>query len=383
MKRVLVVDDDLVQVDVVSFLLRRAGFEPITELDAESAVRQFEQQQPDLVILDVRLGEADGLDLLRQFRKQRPMVPILMLTAATDEEDKVRGLELGADDYLAKPFGHRELTARVRALLRRGVRPAAEAPLPQRVTVGPLVLDPMAHEVTRSGVRIEVTPTEFRLLQAVMARPNAVVPARTLLKEVWGHQDMTARNVLRVTASRLRAKLETEPAAPQLLHTVPGEGLLLRAPDQVSMPPTAPPQTRTPPSDAAEPAPVPRDPIAFDAIAGLGVLDDAAGVDALRQVVDAHAKTAPRRVAAMQRALAEHDAAALAREAHALRGSSAIVGAQRVASLCAQLEEGGRGGDLAASAGLLEHLTAELAVFRTAIMPLLDGLRPGSVEALT
>jgi DNA-binding response OmpR family regulator/HPt (histidine-containing phosphotransfer) domain-containing protein len=367
MRRILVVDDDLVQVDVVSFLLRRAGFEPITELDAASAVRQFEEQQPDLVILDVRLGDADGLDLLRRFRRERPSVPILMLTSATEEADKVRGFELGADDYLAKPFGHRELIARVRALLRRGARPAAEAPLRQRVTVGPVMLDPLAHEVTRDGVRIDLTPTEFRLLQSLMARPNAVVPARTLLKEVWGHQDMTARNVLRVTASRLRAKLENTPAAPRLLLTVPGEGLMLRAPDR-----TAEQQDSTPPAEPSEPMPEHGDPIATEALAGLGVLDDPDGVEALRQVVEAFEKSAPKRVAVMQEALALQDAATIAAEAHTLKGSSGIVGAQRIADLCAQLEVRARRGDLTGAGDRLQRLLVELTAYEAAIGPVLD-----------
>jgi DNA-binding response OmpR family regulator/HPt (histidine-containing phosphotransfer) domain-containing protein len=369
MRRILVVDDDLVQVDVVSFLLRRAGFEPITELDAASAIRQFEQQQPDLVILDVRLGDADGLDLLRRFRRERPAVPILMLTAVTEEEDKVRGFELGADDYLAKPFGHRELIARVRALLRRGARPAAEAPLPQRVSVGPVMLDPLAHEVTRDGVRIDLTPTEFRLLQSLMARPNAVVPARTLLKEVWGHQDMTARNVLRVTASRLRAKLENTPAAPQLLLTVPGEGLMLRATEPATGSAPAP---RPPGPEPAEAMPEPGEPIAMEALAGLGVLDDPDGVEALRQVVEAFEKSAPRRVEVMQEALAGQDAATVAAEAHTLKGSSGIVGAQRVADLCAQLESRARRGDLTGAAERLERVLRELSAYEAAIGPVLD-----------
>src|SRR5262245_62009989 len=113
MQRILIVDDDHVQIDVVSFLLRRDGFEPVAAYDAASAVRLFAEKQPDLVILDVNLGDADGRDLLRQFRKDRPRVFILMLTALSAEEDRVDGLELGADDYLTKPFGHRELLARV------------------------------------------------------------------------------------------------------------------------------------------------------------------------------------------------------------------------------------------------------------------------------
>ena len=152
-----------------------------------------------------------------------------MLTALDAEDDRVKGLELGADDYLTKPFGHRELIARVSAMLRRVPRAPPERVIPQPVQLGSVVLDPTTHEVTRAGQHVALTPTEFRLLKTLMQRPNVVVPTRTLLKEVWGHEDLTARNVLRVTAGRLRAKLERDPAHPRMLLTVPGEGLIIRS----------------------------------------------------------------------------------------------------------------------------------------------------------
>jgi DNA-binding response OmpR family regulator/HPt (histidine-containing phosphotransfer) domain-containing protein len=368
-QRVLVVDDDPTQLDVVTFLLRRAAFEPVTAADPAAAIRLFDELDPDLVILDVRLGDASGLDLLRRFREQRSAVPILMLTAAKEEDDRVRGLELGADDYLPKPFGHQELIARVRAMLRRGaIRTTAPRPA-ARVQVGSLVLDPMRHEVTRDGRHVDVTPTEFRLLHCLMARPDEVVPARTLLREVWGHQDLTARNVLRVTAGRLRAKLEDDPAHPRLLQTVAGQGLLLRSEGTADMQPV--PQTRPPSQTHDEDGP-----IALDTIAELRELHADAGGRALRHLVGMFEEAAVPRVTAMREALARRDRGALERQAHTLRGSAVIVGARRVARVCAEIETASRAGDLVSIVGLLDQVQIELTEFSIAIRDVLPDAWP-------
>jgi two-component system alkaline phosphatase synthesis response regulator PhoP len=359
MQHILVVDDDPVQVDVVSFLLRRAGFHSTAAFDAASAARLFDDQQPDLVILDVQLGASDGRDLLRRFRKQRPEVLILMLTALDAEDDRVRGLELGADDYLTKPFSPRELIARVQAMLRRGSVEAHEAVLPRRMQLGSVMLDPMTHEVTRAGQPLDLSPTEFRLLRTLMVRPNVLVPTRTLLNEVWGHQDMTARNVLRVTASRLRAKLENDRSTPGLLRTVRGEGLMFR---------------EDAPALAA--GPVPTDaPVALEVIAELQELLDEPGMQPLRQLKETFDKTAAKHVSTMRTALMTRDAAALSAEAHRLRGSSGSLGAQRVTRVCAVIEERSRAHDLEHVEELLQQLEQELAAFDAAIAPLLG---PGS-----
>jgi DNA-binding response OmpR family regulator/HPt (histidine-containing phosphotransfer) domain-containing protein len=360
MQRILVVDDDRVQVDVVSFLLRRAGFEPLTAFDAESARDLFWDQQPVLVILDVQLGQADGRDLLRQFKQQRPKIPVLMLTALSAEDDRVSGLELGADDYLAKPFGYRELIARVRALLRRGASEVHEPPTSRRLELGPVVLDPMTHEVTRDGRPIDISPTEFRLLQTLMERPNEMVSTRSLLQEVWGHQDMSARNVVRVTASRLRAKLEVDPAHPQFLQTVPGEGLIFRA--EAPRPPQAAPKL-----DET----LPEDPVALDVIAELRELLGQMGNEPLQHLNDVFLQSAQNHLSGMRTALEERDAAELGREAHRLRGSSGSVGAQRVSRVCALIEERARVDDLAPVDDLLRRLEVELSVFEQAIVPML------------
>jgi DNA-binding response OmpR family regulator/HPt (histidine-containing phosphotransfer) domain-containing protein len=356
MQRILVVDDDRVEVDVLSFLLRRAGFEPRVTFDATSAQQLFDQLQPDLVILDIQLGHSDGRELLQRFRQQRPEVLILMLTVLNAEDDRVQGLELGADDYLTKPFGHRELVARVSAMLRRVPLARRERVTPQRVQLGSVVLDPMTHEVTRAGQRVALSPTEFRLLQTLMERPNVLVPTRTLLKEVWGHEDLTARNVLRVTAGRLRAKLERDTTNPRMLVTVPGEGLIMRSDE--------------PPASAGQA--LPEAPIQMEILVELKELLDEMGERTLQQLNEVFIGTVATQVSAMRTAVANGDAAALAHDAHRLRGNSASLGAQRMTKVCAMIEERSKASDFASVDALLPQLEQELDVFETALTPLLD-----------
>jgi DNA-binding response OmpR family regulator/HPt (histidine-containing phosphotransfer) domain-containing protein len=364
MQPILVVDDDRVQVDVVSFLLRRAGFDPVTAFDAESARELFESQPPLLVILDVQLGQADGRDLLRQFKQQRPEIPILMLTVLNAEDDRVYGLELGADDYLAKPFGYRELIARVRALLRRGKTEPRERAAPQRIELGPIVLNPMTHEVTRDGQRLDLSPTEFRLLQTLMERPNELVSTRALLQQVWGHQDMTARNVVRVTASRLRAKVEEDPSHPRFLQTVPGEGLIFRTdmPKPVGPAPNGAGTTRATSSEG---------PVALEVIAELRELMGQMGNEPLQQLNDVFLRSARNHLIGMRTALTDGNAEELGREAHRLRGASGSVGAQRMARVCSVIEERAKAEDLSAVDDLLDQLETELSDFEQAIVPML------------
>jgi DNA-binding response OmpR family regulator/HPt (histidine-containing phosphotransfer) domain-containing protein len=355
MQRILIVDDDHVQVDVVSFLLRREGLEPVAAYDGASAVRLFAEQPPDLVILDVNLGDVDGRELLRQFRKKRPELFILMLTALNAEEDRVLGLELGADDYLAKPFGHRELVARVHALLRRASGDTSQANVSRRMQLGSLVLDPSTHEAARNGRRLDLSPTEFRLLQTLLQHPNEMVPTRTLLKSVWGHQDMTARNVLRVTASRLRSKLQVDPSSPQMLQTVAGEGLMISS-DETPLAAPGP----------AEPA------VDMEVVSELREIMTGVGGQSLQQLNDVFVSLADKHMRSMHDAYSKADGATLANDAHRLRGTSATMGARRVRAVCAMIEDRSRAGDLDPVDGLLVQLENEMAQYEAAIAPLLE-----------
>jgi two-component system response regulator VicR len=227
--RILLVDDDRELIDLLAFALKRSGLEPLAAYDAASALRMFEQRQPDLVVLDINLGASSGLDVLKQLR-QRATLPVIMLTALDSEEDKVRGLEAGADDYLTKPFSHRELIARIRAQLRRSGREwQARRVSETRFEFGGITLDLAEHSVTKAGQQVSLTVTEFRLLHCLMANAGSVVSTNTLLKQVWGYQDAGGSDVVRVTVHRLRRKLEQDPSRPALLHTVPGVGVLLKA----------------------------------------------------------------------------------------------------------------------------------------------------------
>jgi len=226
--RILLVDDDRELIDLLAFALRRAGLDPIASHDAQSALRQFEERRPDLVVLDINLGALSGLDVLKELRK-RSSLPVIMLTALDSEEDKVRGLEAGADDYLTKPFSHRELIARIKAQLRRSGQERPPQRVPEtRLVVGSITLDVAEHSVTRAGVPIALTVTEFRLLHCLMSNPGRVVPTAELLKQVWGYADPGVSDVVRVTVHRLRRKLEHDPARPILLQTIPGVGVLLK-----------------------------------------------------------------------------------------------------------------------------------------------------------
>jgi len=228
--RILLVDDDRELIDLLAFALKRAGLEPVAAHDASAALRLFEERSPDLVVLDINLGASSGLDVLKELRR-RGQLPVIMLTALDSEEDKVRGLELGADDYLTKPFSHRELIARIRAQLRRSGQewqPARRAP-ETRLHVGSITLDLAEHSVTKAGQQVSLTVTEFRLLHCLMSNAGAVVPTATLLKQVWGYHDPGGSDVVRVTVHRLRRKLEEDATRPSLLHTIPGVGVLLKA----------------------------------------------------------------------------------------------------------------------------------------------------------
>ena len=221
--KILVVDDDAELRGLVAFALRQAGYFALEAPDGQVALELFARERPALVVLDVNMPRLDGFEVLRRIRAGDlgPRTPVMMLTVRTAEEDQVRGLDLGADDYLGKPFSPRTLLARVRALLRRaGAEPRA-APL----RVGTLALDlEGATLTTGTGEPLRLTPLELRLLQLLFAQAPQPVPTERLLVHVWGARGGGDRQLLKQLVHRLRQKLEADPTAPRHLLTVGGVG---------------------------------------------------------------------------------------------------------------------------------------------------------------
>ncbi len=220
--RVLIVDDDLAIVKFVRANLKAEGYETLTAMDGEQALVTIEKELPDLVILDIMMPELDGLEVCRRLR-QWSQIPIIMLSARGDEEDKVKCLDLGADDYISKPFGVGELIARVRAVLRR-THLVGEAPVPPRFSYAQLVISFAHRKVTMAGNEVKLTPTEFRLLQELVVHAGKVLTHVHLLNNVWGPEYRDEKEYLHVFIRRLRSKLEPDPGNPEYILTVPGVG---------------------------------------------------------------------------------------------------------------------------------------------------------------
>lgn len=224
-KRVLIVDDEDHISDLISTALRYEGCETrcsATGGDALSAMGAF---RPDLIVLDLMLPDVDGLDLTHRLRSASEGVPIVMLTARDSTEDKVRGLRLGADDYVTKPFSLEELILRIRSVLRRVGRPAGHG----RLQVADLLLDEELHEVRRAGARLELTPTEFRLLHYMLVNARRVLTKAQILDHVWRYDFNGNANVLETYIGYLRRKVDS--LGPPLIHTIRGVGYILRDPD--------------------------------------------------------------------------------------------------------------------------------------------------------
>ena len=219
--RVLVVEDDADIADVLRRSLRNEGYEVRTSGDGVEALDVAAGFFPDLVVLDLGLPRLDGVEVCRRLREEGD-VPILMLTARAETEDRVTGLDSGADDYLVKPFERQELLARIRALLRR--RPPRGA---ASLEVADLVLNPDTREVSRGTREVELTNREFELLEFLMRNERLVVSRERLLDEVWGYDPMAATNTIDVFISNLRRKLE-QGGEPRLLHTKRGAGYVLK-----------------------------------------------------------------------------------------------------------------------------------------------------------
>jgi DNA-binding response OmpR family regulator len=222
--KVLVVDDDLELAGLIGYALRQAGYLVVEAADGQAALAAFERESPALVILDVNLPRLNGLEVCRQIRSAS-RVPIMMLTVRAGEEDQVEALDLGADDYLTKPFSPRTLLARVRALLRRA---GGERPAP--LAAGDFSLDLELQSVAVGGGEpVRLTRLELRLLQLLLANAGHTLPAERLLTHVWGSRGAGDRQLLKQLVHRLRQKIETDAAAPRYLVTVSGVGYSLRA----------------------------------------------------------------------------------------------------------------------------------------------------------
>jgi DNA-binding response OmpR family regulator len=227
--KILVVDDDADLRSLVGFALSRAGYLVIEAGDGPSAVRAVTEDLPSLVVLDLNLGREDGLELLPRIRAVTG-APVLILTVRSDEEDVVRGLDLGADDYLTKPFSPRTLLARVRALLRRA---SAESSTPE-LEAGGFTLDLERRRLAvRGRAAVRLTPLETRLMQLLIARSGKVVAAPRLIAHVWGSRGGGDRQLLKQLVHRVRQKVESDPATPCRILTEPGEGYRLASEPEV------------------------------------------------------------------------------------------------------------------------------------------------------
>ncbi|GKQ43337.1 DNA-binding response regulator [Companilactobacillus sp. RD055328] len=230
-KKVLVVDDEKPISDIIKYNMEKEGYEVFTAFDGQEAVDQVEEVEPDIILLDLMLPVMDGLEVAREIRKTRD-TPIIMITAKDAEIDKVIGLELGADDYVTKPFSNRELVARVKATLRRQnsaqVSADAEDEENNDITIGDLTILPEAYVVKKNGKEVELTHREFELLHYLAQHMGQVMKREHLLQTVWGYDYFGDVRTVDVTVRRLREKIEDNPSQPDWLMTRRGVGYYLK-----------------------------------------------------------------------------------------------------------------------------------------------------------
>ena len=230
-RKILVVDDESILVETIAYNLEQAGYQVITAADGARALQAAQSETPDLIILDLMLPEMDGIEVCRHLRRERSSAttPIMMLTAKGDEIDKVVGLEVGADDYVTKPFGIQELLARIRAAIRRN--PGIAESGPRIFRSGELEIDFDARRAILAGKSVRLTPKEFDLLRFLVSNANKPVPHRKLLQTVWGPDYGDEVEYLRVFINSLRKKIEPEPSKPRYLVTEPWVGYRFVTPD--------------------------------------------------------------------------------------------------------------------------------------------------------
>jgi two-component system OmpR family response regulator len=223
--KLLVVEDDANILELLSASLRFAGFDVSTATSGSAAVSVARESQPDLVVLDVMLPDLDGFEVIRLMREGGTRTPVVFLTARDGTDDKIRGLTLGGDDYVTKPFSLEELTARIRAVLRRTT---VGDESPSRLVFADLELDEETHEVYRAGQRVQLSPTEFKLLRYLMLNANRVLSKAQILDHVWKYDFRGDDNIVESYISYLRRKVDN--VQPRLIHTLRGVGYVLRKP---------------------------------------------------------------------------------------------------------------------------------------------------------
>ncbi len=226
--RILLVDDEQPIQTLLSFPLQRDGYEVVVAADGREALARFEEQPPDLVVLDVMLPRMDGLEVCRRLRAKGETVPIIMLTAKSEEIDKVLGLELGADDYITKPFSMREFRSRVKAALRRAGMRQVDADDERPLEIRGLRIDPAKRTVTHDGESVTCTYVEFEILRALAHGPGRVFTRDMLLSRVWGDSAFRDPRTIDVHIRHLREKIESDPKEPDFIFTVRGVGYRFR-----------------------------------------------------------------------------------------------------------------------------------------------------------
>jgi DNA-binding response OmpR family regulator len=231
MTRILLVDDEPLITDSLSYSLKREGFEVKAVVDGEQAMKAIGSFDPDLVVLDIMLPGMNGLEVCRRIRANSS-TPVIMLTARGEELDRILGLEVGADDYLAKPFSFRELLARIRSILRR-VEMDRQTSQFQPVNVGNLTLDPIARRVFRGDQELQLSAREFDLLSILMRNAGRALSREELLAQVWGEDWIGDPRTLDVHVRWLRLKIEEDPAEPEYIQTVRGHGYRFAGPEEL------------------------------------------------------------------------------------------------------------------------------------------------------
>lgn len=231
--KLLIVDDDRDLCELLEYAFRREGYVVTKAYDGETAIQATRREMPDLIILDINLPQMAGFSVLERLRHDDRHLPVLLLSARQEEADVLRGLQLGADDYVTKPFRPKELLARVKAVLRRSYRERGR-PAPMRYTTGDLTLDEGKHEVTAAGVPVHLSPTEFKLLRHFMANPGRVLTQEEILEGVWGYDPEVGGDLVKLNVSRLRRKLQADGIVRDFIQTVPGVGYLFKGAGNVN-----------------------------------------------------------------------------------------------------------------------------------------------------